>query len=41
MSSLEIQCPHCGESAELTEALARPVLESERQKATAGDRSQR
>jgi hypothetical protein len=30
MSTLEINCPHCGEGFELTEALAAPLLEAER-----------
>lgn len=33
MSSPEIECPHCGESFELTSALAAPLLEVEREKA--------
>jgi len=32
MSTLDINCPHCGVSFELTEALAAPLLEAERQK---------
>lgn len=35
MSTLEINCPHCGSGFELTEALAAPLLEAERQKADA------
>jgi hypothetical protein len=33
MTGTEIECPHCGESFELTGALAAPLLESERLKA--------
>jgi hypothetical protein len=33
MSNLNFSCPHCGESTELTEALAGPLLAAERQKA--------
>jgi uncharacterized Zn finger protein (UPF0148 family) len=32
MSNFEISCPHCGNSFELTEALAAPLLEAERKK---------
>jgi len=32
MSNMEINCPHCGEGFELTEALAAPLLEAERAK---------
>jgi hypothetical protein len=32
MSTLEINCPHCGGAVELTEALAAPLLEVERQR---------
>jgi len=32
MSTMEINCPHCGEGFELTEALAAPLLEAERAK---------
>lgn len=35
MSELNIQCPHCGKSIELTEALTGPVLQAERRKADA------
>ena len=35
MSDLKIDCPHCGGPIELTEALAGPMLESERRKAVA------
>lgn len=35
MSTLEINCPHCGGAVELTEALAAPLLEAERQKVDA------
>jgi len=35
MSSLEITCPHCEGTFELTEALAGPMLETERRKAVA------
>lgn len=35
MSSLEITCPHCEGTFELTEALAGPMLEAERRKAVA------
>jgi hypothetical protein len=35
MNTLEINCPHCGDAFELTEALAAPLLEAERQKVNA------
>lgn len=35
MSNFEINCPHCGGAIELTEALAAPLLEAERQKVDA------
>jgi hypothetical protein len=35
MSNFTITCPHCGDPIELTETLARPLLESERDKAVA------
>ncbi len=35
MTELNIQCPHCGEPIELTEALTGPVLQAERRKADA------
>lgn len=35
MSSLEITCPHCESTFELTEALAGPMLEAERRRAAA------
>ena len=35
MSNFEINCPHCGGAVELTEALAAPLLEAERQKVDA------
>ena len=35
MSEFNIQCPHCGKSIELTEALTGPVLQAERRKADA------
>ena len=35
MIEITIPCPHCGQSFELTETLAAPLLESERHKATA------
>lgn len=35
MSDLNIECPHCGRSIELTEALTGPVLQAERLKADA------
>lgn len=35
MNSFEIDCPHCGGAVELTEALAAPLLEAERQKVDA------
>ncbi|MEX3897351.1 DUF2130 domain-containing protein [Paraburkholderia sp. BR10954] len=35
MNTMEINCPHCGEAFELTEALAAPLLQAERQKVDA------
>ncbi|MGE3595794.1 MAG: DUF2130 domain-containing protein [Dehalococcoidia bacterium] len=35
MSDLEIQCPHCGESFELTDAIAAPLVAEERRKVEA------
>ena len=35
MSEVKIDCPHCGNSIELSEALAGPVVEAERRKAIA------
>jgi hypothetical protein len=35
MSEMNIQCPHCGESFELNEALTAPLLESERKRSEA------
>jgi len=35
MNLLEVQCPHCGESVEISEAIAAPLIHAERQKADA------
>jgi hypothetical protein len=35
MNDFEIQCPHCGDAFELTEALAAPLLEEERKRVDA------